>query len=132
MELAKSKKIKKVNFCFCLKKKIYFKRKRVREAINKVKGVGHNYKLKAKLRYLFEMLSQTPWNRFPLVIQFLNDKYKHLLSDCPQLPNNLKILISPLSSLSIYNLKTLPDHLAKLEQGKFLISLFFFPEETIF
>ena len=85
------------------------KSKRVREAIEKVKNVGHEYKLKAKLAYLFEIVNQPPWRTFPLTVQILSDKCLQVLKEFPSLPPGVKLLVAPVCDIELYHIKELVE-----------------------
>eukprot|EP01128_Nolandella_sp_AFSM9_P006380 TRINITY_DN3262_c0_g1_i1.p1 TRINITY_DN3262_c0_g1~~TRINITY_DN3262_c0_g1_i1.p1 ORF type:complete len:351 (-),score=27.15 TRINITY_DN3262_c0_g1_i1:152-1165(-) len=64
--------------------------KPLRHSVKDLKGLGSAFKLKAKIRYLFEMLHTQPFSRMPLSLNWLTDKYHGFLQDCPLLPRHMK------------------------------------------
>eukprot|EP01130_Rhizamoeba_saxonica_P009427 TRINITY_DN3833_c0_g1_i1.p1 TRINITY_DN3833_c0_g1~~TRINITY_DN3833_c0_g1_i1.p1 ORF type:complete len:132 (+),score=16.40 TRINITY_DN3833_c0_g1_i1:491-886(+) len=78
--------------------------KPIRDIVSKIRGVGHRNLLKAKIRYLFEMMHVNPWNKFPLHIQWLTDKYhSDNLVNCPILPSYINVSIGTFEDLNMYD-----------------------------
>lgn len=49
------------------------------------------------------MLNITPWNKLPLVINWITDNYKEYLQNCPSPPAHMSSLIQPLSEFKLNN-----------------------------
>jgi predicted GIY-YIG superfamily endonuclease len=65
------------------------KSKKTKEMAKGLKRVGGQYFLKAKIRYLMEMLQIPPWRRFQLSLTWLTREYTGLLAGCPDLPKHM-------------------------------------------
>jgi hypothetical protein len=48
------------------------------------------------------MLTLPPWNRFPLIVNWLSDKYHHYLAQVEDLPVHMSSQIGPLEELYLY------------------------------
>ena len=60
-------------------------------------SVGPAYKLKAKVRILFEMLRLKPWSLYPLRIVHLSTRHLPLLTSCPPAPVHIDSIYGTLS-----------------------------------
>ena len=62
-----------------------------------VKNVGRQWLLRAKMRWMYEMLHVTPWKEQPLKIRYSTDAHHSYLKDCPPLPSHISTSIGPLN-----------------------------------
>eukprot|EP01104_Vermistella_antarctica_P018383 TRINITY_DN6775_c0_g1_i1.p1 TRINITY_DN6775_c0_g1~~TRINITY_DN6775_c0_g1_i1.p1 ORF type:complete len:339 (-),score=36.06 TRINITY_DN6775_c0_g1_i1:153-1169(-) len=63
-------------------------------------NIGNQHLLKAKIRYVFELLSVPPWHRLPLSLQWLQgDTHSPLSAGAPALPPQVKTVVAPLDQL---------------------------------
>jgi len=56
---------------------------------------------RAKIRYLYEMLHISPWNRFPLRVQWLAAHHKHLANDAPEPPAHVGVDVAAIDTLDL-------------------------------
>ena len=61
--------------------------------------VGSGNLLRAKIRFLFEIVHISPWSSFPLTINWLTEEYHHYLTGCPDLPKHITSNITTLESM---------------------------------
>ena len=73
--------------------------KNVKGVIEDVKGIGTRTHLKAKIRYLFEMLQVAQWSRLPLKLVWLTDRHKSFVEKCPRLPKHMNEISSTIDKL---------------------------------
>jgi len=77
-----------------------------------LKNIGNVHMLRAKIRFMFEMLQAPPWSQFPLAIHWLTQVrfcsscnkinstsqfYHSMLTDCPPPPSHMTTTIGPLA-----------------------------------
>lgn len=66
--------------------------------------LGNQWKLRFKIRLLFEMLQINPWNRFPLAIQWLGRNPTNTVGLFPSLPDppvHIKQIYAPVTQLDM-------------------------------
>ena len=61
-----------------------------------VKSVGRQWLLRAKMRWMYEMLQVAPWREQPLRIRYSTDAHHGYLKGCPSLPSHISTSIGPL------------------------------------
>lgn len=84
--------------------------KGLREELHRLKQIGNQYYLKAKISIMRLMLTLPPWNRFPLIVHWLSDKHHHLLAHVEELPVHMSSQIGALEDLYLYkDGKVVPD-----------------------
>jgi predicted GIY-YIG superfamily endonuclease len=68
------------------------------------KTMGNRWKLKFKIRIMFEMLQIAPWNRFPLIVHWLGRNpinTPSLFPPFPSPPSHVKQIYAPMSELDM-------------------------------
>lgn len=76
--------------------------KGLREELPKLKHVGNQHHLKAKINVMKLMITLPLWNKFPLTIYWLTDKYHCYLDQSEVVPNHMSTQIGKLEDLFIY------------------------------
>lgn len=85
------------------------------------KTLGNRWKLKFKIRIMFEMLQISPWNRYPLIIQWLGRNPLNtpsLFPSFPSPPSHVKQIYAPLSELDMGLENETTDDPNALESGE--------------
>eukprot|EP01088_Endostelium_zonatum_P022619 TRINITY_DN990_c0_g1_i4.p1 TRINITY_DN990_c0_g1~~TRINITY_DN990_c0_g1_i4.p1 ORF type:complete len:267 (-),score=77.72 TRINITY_DN990_c0_g1_i4:433-1233(-) len=67
--------------------------------LQNLKNIGSANLLRAKIRFLYELVHLSPWNHLPLTINWLTEDYHHLLTSCPDLPKHITTNITSLEAL---------------------------------
>lgn len=68
------------------------------------KTMGNRWKLKFKMRIMFEMLQLSPWNRFPLTLHWLGRSpldHPDLFPPLPDLPSHMRQVYAPIAELDM-------------------------------
>lgn len=68
------------------------------------KTMGNRWKLKFKIRIMFEMLQLSPWNRFPLTLHWLGRSpldHPQMFPPLPHPPSHMKQVYAPMSELDM-------------------------------
>lgn len=84
-----------------------FLSKAVRNIANSLvaqKTLGNRWKLKFKMRIMFEMLRLSPWNRFPLTLHWMGRTpldHPALFPTLPDLPSHMKQVYAPITQLDM-------------------------------
>jgi structure-specific endonuclease subunit SLX1 len=72
--------------------------RRARGLSEAARHVGRPWLLRAKLRFLYELLRCEPWCHQPLRLLFTTDQYHSLLRGCPEPPAHIGATIAPLEA----------------------------------
>jgi hypothetical protein len=89
---------------------------------NTGKNLGNQWKLKFKVRIMFEMMQISPWNRFPLVVQWLG-KINPVASPSsfppfPIPPSHIKQIYAPITQLDMHLQNDINDEEGGFESGE--------------
>lgn len=85
------------------------------------KTMGNRWKLKFKMRIMFEMLQLSPWNRFPLTLHWLGRSpldNPTMFPPLPDPPNHMKQVYAPMVELDMLLRSVVDEEQEGLESGE--------------
>lgn len=85
------------------------------------KTMGNRWKLKFKMRIMFEMLQLSPWNRFPLTLHWLGRSpvdHPDLFPPLPDPPSHMRQVYAPIAELDMLLRGVVDEDQEGLESGE--------------